>query len=126
MDQQALDAILKLNVVMTKVAHAIGQLLEEIKKTPLKSEVAVPLPLNFDSDVIKKQTVAMISLAKSLDRYVDSTKPVEPDPAKPQPKPIPDRHDRANLDFAVRYGHHEEAARLREKFNWYAKPAKEH
>lgn len=124
MDQQALDAILKLNVVMTKVAHAIGLLLEEIKKQPLKSEVAVPLPLNFDSDVIKKQTVAMISLAKSLDRYVDSTKPLEPDPAKPAPKPVPDKYDKASYDFACKYGTKEEQAYFRDKFNWDAKPAR--
>lgn len=125
MDQEARDAILKLNVVMTKVAHAIGQLLEEIKKQPLKSEVAVPLPLNFDADVIKKQTVAMISLAKSLDRYVDSTKPLEPDPARPAPKPLPDKYDKASYDFAMRYGTKDEQEYFRNKFNWDAKPGKD-
>lgn len=79
-------------------------------------------------DALLKATVAMTKLTRAIDalcqRIDAGNGPPELGVVAKVSKPLPDRHDRANLDFAVRYGHFEEEKRLREKFNWDAKPAR--
>lgn len=137
MDQEALDVMRKLTMVLTQHRTALDRLSGVLEKNNQAFEVALSLPLKFDvlADIARKHSAAMskmtavlADLEPHLERQAkrleaDGLMPVK-DPMVAAKKPLPDRHDRANLDFAVRYGHTEEEKRLREKFNWDAKPAK--
>ena len=137
MDQEALDVMRKLTVVLTQHRTALDRLSGVLEKNNQAFEVALSLPLKFDvladlagkhSAAMSKMTAVLVDLEPHLERQAkrleaDGLMPVK-DPLVAGKKPQPDRHDRANLDFAVRYGDHEEAQRLRDKFDWDAKPSK--
>ena len=131
MDQEAMDVMRKLTVVLTQHRTALDRLSGVLEKNNQAFEVALSLPLKFDvfADLTRKHAAAMskmtavlADLEPHLERQAkrleaDGLMPVK-DPLVTSAKPKPDRQDRANLDFAVRYEDHEEAARLREKFDW--------
>lgn len=131
MDAEALDVMRKLTVVMTQHRAALDRLSGVLEQNKKAFDVALSLPLKFDvfADLTRKHSAAMskmtsvlADLEPHLERQAkrleaDGLVPVK-DPLVASTKPKPDRHDRANLDFAVRYEDHEEAARLREKFDW--------
>lgn len=96
MDQDAVDAIKKLTVVATKLTKTLEALLIRIEDTtPLNLAVGRgPTP-----GTVQGKTVTGA-------------------------KRIPDRHDRANLEFAQRYGPPEEVDRLIAEFDWSTKPTK--
>lgn len=131
MDQEAVDVMRKLTVVLTQHRSALDRLSEVLEKNKQAFDVALSLPLKFDvfaeltrkhSAAMSKMTTVLADLEPHLERQAkrleaEGLAPVK-DPLITVGKPKPDRHDRANLDFAVRYGHAEEATRLRNKFDW--------
>lgn len=137
MDAEALDVMRKLTVVLTGHRAALDRLSGVLEKNHQAFEVALSLPLKFDvlaelarkhSAAMSKMTAVLADLEPHLERQAkrlesEGLVPV-PDPLVPSQKPYPDRHDRASMEFAERYGYTEEVERLRAKFNWNPKPAK--
>lgn len=138
MDAEALDVMRKLTVVMVNHRAALDRLVLVLEKNNQALDLAVSLPVKLDLVVeqLRKNTAATDRLAKALDKQVvPAEAPVEPVDNSPPGKPIPDRHDRANLEHAERQlaapfaalspedrAHHEEVVRdLHAKFDWSAK-----
>lgn len=122
----------KLTVVLTQHRSALDRLALVLEQNNRAFEVAVSLPLKFDvfadltrkhSAAMSKMTAVLADLEPHLERQskrleAEGLVPVKDSLVVADKKPKPDRHDRASLDFAVRYGYKDEADRLRSKFNW--------
>jgi hypothetical protein len=126
-----MDVMRKLTVVLTQHRTALDRLSGVLEENKKAFEVAVSLPLKFDvfADLTRKHAAAMskmtavlADLEPHLERQAkrleaDGLMPVK-DPLVAGKKPKPDRHDRASLNFAVRYGHKDDEDYLRRKFDW--------
>lgn len=137
MDQDAVDAIKKLTVVLTGHRAALDRFSGLIEKNNQALDVAVSLPLKFDllievakkhSAAMSKMTAVLADLEPHLERQAkrlaeNGLMPVGDPLARKVGKRLPDRADRANLEFAERYGPAEEVDRLHSIFDFSTKGA---